>query len=162
MSKEVLVYLYLICGCHAGSDPSKNLATYLLASKPSLINRRSIPAMPARQVRTPSMNVMAIYMDLAETCLEDGCPTEGVSNLVAQLKAVENPTAEAVTAIRDLEELLVEDKPDKNAMASVLEVMLQSFAVIDKKSSNRLLDEAWHRGIVLDVLYTSTHHRSSQ
>jgi hypothetical protein len=105
---------------------AKALATHLFANIPNLMYRVATPANSARRSRVPRMNLM----DLATACLEDGCPTDDVSNLVAELKAVKSPSPEIVTTIKDLEKLLVEDTPNKNAMASVLESMVESFSVV--------------------------------
>jgi hypothetical protein len=109
---------------------AKALATHLFANIPNVISKVATPATSVRRARLPRMNVF----DLAVSCLEDGCPIDEVSNVVVQLKAINNPNPEIVTAIKDLEKLLVADKPNKNAMASVLGGMVNSFTVIDSST----------------------------
>jgi hypothetical protein len=127
--------------------PSKTgadaLTTNLFAKSPT---RPARPTSLARRVHAPSMN----GVDLAASCLEDGCPLDEVSQLVADLEAVKDPTPEVVEAIKELTQILPSGRPNKNAMANVPEGMVQSGTVIDKKTQ-KARERALERKATIDA-----------
>merc|ERR1719337_816746 len=82
--------------------------------------------------RTPSRAVAPAmgYQDAAAACLEDGCSLDTVEDLLAELKAEKNPTAEFMKTINDLEALIGSPNADKNAIEKIVSAASRSFSVV--------------------------------
>jgi hypothetical protein len=74
-------------------------------------------------------------MGFASDCIESGCATEDVSNLVEHLKAVEDPSPEVAQAIKDLEGLMKAAEPNKNALGDLIEGLFGTFKAVDARGS---------------------------
>jgi hypothetical protein len=144
MSKVLLITLCLASGNYGrrvqnalGSEPhardisdesSESLATLLLHMQPSL-NAGFRAARPAASnVRTP---IMRSTYDVASDCLDEGCPTDAVENLLAQLKKERQTSPEVVFIMKQLESLKQMEKPNKNEMESLVGNLLGTFSATD-------------------------------
>jgi hypothetical protein len=72
----------------------------------------------------------ASSMAVALNCLEAGCSTETVEELIASLKAEKNPDSEVATTIKQLELLLATPTPNKNAIEELVAKVSQGFKVV--------------------------------
>jgi len=82
------------------------------------------PMSPIVRTRAPTMSAL----DLADECLKDGCAVDSVRNLISHLKAIKEPTAEVKNALEELEVLTRDDKPDKNALESLVGDLFHAFS----------------------------------
>jgi len=78
-------------------------------------------------------------VDLAENCLNEGCPVDMVSELLSQLKAEKSPSAEVLELMAVLEKLLAPvakgEPPNKNEIEKVVGDLVGSFTGVDAGSS---------------------------
>jgi hypothetical protein len=74
-------------------------------------------------------------MGFAADCMDSGCATEDVTNLVEHLKAVKDPSAEVVEAIKDLEALVSAEEPNKNALGDLIEGLFGTFKAVDARGT---------------------------
>jgi hypothetical protein len=154
MKEALIVVVCLLCSTNAsrvqssgrkqplveemtGSDTLKSIAAFLLASNPGLITPKSNqgvramrPMSPIVRTRAPTMSAM----DLASECLKDGCSVDSVANLISHLKAIKEPTAEVKNALNELDKLSRYDKPDKNAMETLVGDLFSAFSGFSHES----------------------------
>jgi hypothetical protein len=65
-------------------------------------------------------------MQIAQDCLDAGCPVDTVEELLATLKTIDNSDLEVSATINDLEKLLVDPAANKNAIQSAVEGVANS------------------------------------
>jgi hypothetical protein len=133
MNRVALVLACLVCASQGWQverfEEGKSLtplAAFLLANNPSLTSTRVNQGHRAMSRASPlvrsgkqtmfSPDERTTAMGMASDCLEEGCPVDLVTDLLSHLKYVKDPSAEVVSAIKDLEKQLGLDKPDKNAL----------------------------------------------
>ena len=71
------------------------------------------------------------YTEVAESCLEEGCPLETVEELILKLKAEKNPSAAMVSAINSLQSLVASPDANKNEIEKIVASAARSSSVVD-------------------------------